>query len=129
MAETTLVIFEKPIYLCMEPVDPHLFATAFGVVETPVQVNVLLRDSAVTYAVERQDMKGAKVLGVDVQEFDTNPARVVRFMLEHGGRVYVVREDAEARGIAPTDLVPGVELISREETVGLIETHDAVMVW
>jgi sulfur relay protein TusB/DsrH len=50
-------------------------------------------------------------------------------MLEHGGQVYVVREDAEARGIAPTDLVPGVQLVSREETVGLIETHDAVMVW
>ncbi|GBC78783.1 hypothetical protein HRbin08_02281 [bacterium HR08] len=113
----------------MEPVDPHLFATAFGVVETPVQVNVLLRDSAVTYAVERQDLKGAKILGVDVQEFDTNPARVVKFMLEHGGQVYVVREDAEARGIAPTDLVSGVRLVSREETVELIENHDAVMVW
>jgi len=30
MAKKVLAIFEKPIYLCMEPVDPHLFATAFG---------------------------------------------------------------------------------------------------
>ena len=129
MSNKVLAIFEKPIYLCMEPVDPHLFAVAFGAVESPVEVDVLLRDSAVTYAVQRQELKGAKILGVDVQEFDTNPGRVVDFMIRNKSTVAVVREDLEAQGIDPKDLVAGVKVIPQAETIGWMEEHDQFMVW
>lgn len=129
MADKVLVIFEKPIYLCMEPVDPHLFAAAFGAVETPITVDVLLRDSAVTYAVQRQNLKDAKILGVDVQEFDTNPGRVVEFMMKNKAKVAVVKEDLEALGIDPSELVPGVEVMPREQTFDWVDQHDAYMVW
>ncbi|MBI3951418.1 MAG: DsrE family protein [Acidobacteria bacterium] len=129
MAKKVLAIFEKPIYLCMEPVDPHLFATAFGAVETPVEVDVLLRDSAVNYAVKRQALKDAKILGLDVQEFDTNPGKVVEFMMKNKAKVAVVKEDLEALGINPSDLVDGVEVMPRERTFDWVDQHDAYMVW
>lgn len=129
MAKKVLAIFEKPIYLCMEPVDPHLFATAFGAVETPVEVDVLLRDSAVTYAVKRQALKEAKILGLDVQEFDTNPGKVVEFMMRNKAKVAVVKEDLAALGIDPSELVDGVEVMPRERTFDWVDQHDAYMVW
>lgn len=129
MSNKVLAIFEKPIYLCMEPVDPHLFAAAFGAVESPVEVDVLLRDSAVTYAVKRQELKGAKILGVDIQEFDTNPGKVIEFMIRNKSTVAVVKEDLEAHGIDPKDLVSGVKVIPRADTVGWVEEHDQFMVW
>lgn len=128
MANKVLVIFEKLIYLSFEPVDPHLFATALGVVDTPLEISVLLKDSAVTYAVSEQTV-AAKILGQEIQEENTSPARIVAFMLDHGATVRIVREHMEERGLASQNLVSGVEIMEERDTVGLIESHDSVIVW
>jgi hypothetical protein len=129
MAEKVLTIFEKPIYLSFEPVDPHLFATALGVADTPVETNILLRDAAVTYAVAGQNCMGAKIAGQDVMGHDTSPAKLIEFMLSHGAMIYAVEEDMKARGVAPEDLVRGVRPIREADTVTLVEEHEAVLVW
>jgi sulfur transfer complex TusBCD TusB component (DsrH family) len=129
MAEKVLTIFEKPIYLSYEPVDPHLFATALGVADTPVEANILLRDAAITYAVTGQNCTGAKVAGLDVMAEDTSPAKLIEFMLSHGSKIYAVEEDMKARGISADQLVRGVKSIKESETVNLIEEHEAVLVW
>jgi sulfur relay protein TusB/DsrH len=128
MANKVLVIFEKPIYLSFEPVDPHVFATALGVSDTPVEVNVLLRDSAVTYGVKNQQVN-AKVAGQDIMLHETSPEKVVTFMIEHGAKVRAVAEDMKTRGINKEDMVQGVEVISEDDSVRLLEEHDSVMVW
>ncbi len=128
MAEKVLAVFEKPIYFSFEPVDPHLFAVGLGVADTPVQVDVLLRDAAVTYAVQGQQMKGVRLVGLELQEYDTQPARLVEFMAEHGARIFAVEEDLRARGIEKSDLVKGVEVVKEEETARIIAEHDSVMV-
>lgn len=128
MADKVLVIFEKPIYLSFEPMDPHLFATALGVVDTPVTISVLLRDSAVTYAVAGQSVS-ARILGQEITETDTSPAKILSFMLEHGARVHLVREHMKERGISEDELVGGVHLVDEKETLDLIEEHDGVIVW
>lgn len=128
MAFNILVIFEKPIYLSFEPVDPHLFATALGVADTPVTITVLLKDSAVTYAVAGQEVS-ARILGQDIVQKDTSPALLVSFMLSHGAEVKAVLEDLEARGIGASDLVPGVRVVPMSETVSAIQENDCVIVW
>ncbi|MCL4460455.1 MAG: DsrE family protein [Nitrospirae bacterium] len=128
MANHVLVIFEKPIYLSFEPVDPHLFATALGTADTPLEISVLLKDSGVNYAVSKQQVS-LKILGQEVQEADTTPARLLAFMMEHGARVRVVEEHLTARGLDPGDLIDGVERISEGKIARLVEEHDSVIVW
>ncbi len=128
MASKVLVILEKPIYLSFEPVDPHVFATALGVSDTPVEVNVLLRDSAVTYGVKYQRVS-AKIMGQDVMLHDSSPDKVMTFMIEHGAQVKAVSEDMAARGILKEDLIPGIDVVSEGESIQLLEEHDNVLVW
>ncbi len=128
MPDKVLVIFEKPIYLSFEPVDPHVFATALGVSDTPVEINVLLRESAVTYGVRGQSVH-AKIAGQDIMLHEASPDRVMTYMLEHGAKVQVVSEDMKARGIAPEDLVAGIEVISEDQAIHRITEHDSVIVW
>lgn len=128
MADKVLVIFEKPIYLSFEPMDPHLFATALGVVDTPLEISLLLKDSAVTYAVADQTVS-AKILGQEIMGEDTSPGRMLSFMIEHGASIRVVREHLEERGLAPGNLVNGISIVEEKETVDLIAEHDSVVVW
>ena len=129
MAQKVLTIFEKPIYLSYEPVDPHLFATALGVADTPVEINILLREGAVTYAVTGQQLTGARVMGQEVMAHDTSPAQVMEFMLAHGARIYAIEEDLAERGVSVEDLVRGITPIPRREVARLVQEHDAVLVW
>jgi sulfur relay (sulfurtransferase) DsrF/TusC family protein len=129
MANKVLAIFEKPIYHSFEPVDPHLFAVGLGIADTPVEVNVLLRDSAVTYAAKNQILKGPKIAGLDIQDFDTSPGKLIEFMVQNGGKVHVVEEDMKSRGLKSSDLVNGVTVVSENDSVSLIEEHEAIMVF
>ncbi len=128
MANKVLVIFEKPIYLSFEPVDPHVFATALGVSDTPVEVNVLLRDSAVTYGVKHQKVS-ARIVGQEVMLHDSSPDKVMAFMIEHGAQVRAVSEDMAARGILKEDLISGIDVVSEDESIQFLEEHDNVLVW
>lgn len=129
MANKVLVILEKPIYLSFEPVDPHLFATAFGVADSPVEVNILLRDSAVNYAVQAQDARDVRVAGLALLEVDVTPSKLIQFVLQNGATVSTVGDDLASRGIDPAHLVDGVKVIGREAVVDLVEGHDAVVIW
>lgn len=128
MANNVLVVFEKPIYLSFEPVDPHLFATALGVADTPLEISVLLRDSAVTYAVRKQQVS-LKILGQEIMEANTSPGNVLSFMLEHGAKIRVVSQHMEIRGIHVDDVIDGVEVIEEREIAQLVREHDSVIVW
>jgi predicted peroxiredoxin len=128
MANKVLVIFEKPIYLSFEPVDPHVFATALGVSDTPVEVNVLLRDSAITYGVKNQQVQ-VKIVGQDIMLHETSPDRVIAYMIEHGAKVSAVAEDMKARGVNKEDLIQGIDIVSEDASIQLLEEHDSVLVW
>ncbi|KGA93724.1 DsrE family protein [Leptospirillum ferriphilum] len=128
MANRVLVVFEKPLYLSFEPVDPHVFATALGVADTSLEINVLLRDSGVHYAVSGQQ-PSVRILGQEIQEAHTSPAQLLAFMKEHGARIHIVEEHLVARGVAPGDLIDGVERVTEGHIARLVEEHDSVIVW
>lgn len=128
MASHVLVIFEKPIYLSFEPVDPHLFATALGVADTSLEISVLLKDSGIHYAVSGQQVS-LKILGQEIQESQTSPAQLLSFMKQHGARIHIVEEHLVARGVDPGDLIEGLERIAEGDIARLVEGHDSVIVW
>ena len=127
--EKILAIFEKPIYMSMEPHDPHLLHVAFGVVSSGVKINVLLREAGINYAVAAQHLSSPKLLGQPLIEIETAPHRVLELMLKNKATVSVVKEEMAARGLTEKDLIPGVKIISAAEVPALIEQHDSTFVW
>ncbi len=91
-------------------------------------LDILLRRSAVNYAVTGQDASGL-VFGEWRQ---TQPPRIaddLAGLIAKGVGVFVVSEDLEALGIARDSLVPGVRPVSRGEVAGLLRSHDQVWHW
>lgn len=127
--DKVLAIFEKPIYMAMEPHDPHLLHVAFGVVSSGVKVNVLLRESGTNYAVAAQYLSSPKLLGQPLIEIETAPHRVLELMIKSGSTVHVVKEDLASRGLSEQELIPQVKVISASDVPGLIEQHDSTFVW
>ena len=129
MIENVLAIFEKPIYLSFEPNDPHLLHVAFGAVSSGVKVDVLLRGSAVNYAVKDQHQTDAKLLGQSLCEVETSPAKVMDLIAKNGGEVSVVEEDLKKRGLDKGALIPSAKLVSESQVGDLVAAHDATFVW
>lgn len=129
MIEKVLAIFEKPIYLSFEPNDPHLLHVGFGAVSSGVKVNVLLRGSAVNYAVKEQHQTEAKLLGQPLAEVETSPAKVMELVAKSGGEISVVKEDLAKRGLSQAELIPQAKLVSQDQVASLVAANDATFVW
>ena len=129
MIEKVLAIFEKPIYLSFEPNDPHLLHVGFGAVSSGVKVNLLLRGSAVNYAVKEQHLTDAKLLGQPLAEVDTSPAKVLELVAKSGGEISVVKEDLAKRGLSQTELISQAKLVSESQVADLVVANDATFVW
>ena len=91
-------------------------------------LDILLRRSAVNYAVTGQDASGL-VFGDWHQTQPPHIADDLAGLIEKGVGVFVVSEDLEALGITRDSLVPGVKPIIRSDIAGLIRSHDQVWHW
>ena len=90
-------------------------------------VAILLRGDAVNYAVKNQDAKGLRfgaraVTGPDI-------VRDVSAVIDKKVPLFVVDEDLADRGISPSQLIPGVEQVSRSGVAKLIDGHDRILSW
>jgi sulfur relay protein TusB/DsrH len=90
-------------------------------------VSVLLRGSAVNYAVHGQNAAGLTIGAVAAghPKIDED----LRHLSETGVTVYAVREDARDRGLDPGRIIPGIEFISRSDIADLVEKHQHVWYW
>lgn len=91
-------------------------------------VSIVLRGNAVNYAVRGQDAAGVSIGSVVI----TRPPRLdadLIGMKEKGISVFVVREDAEARGIPRERMRPELEMISVRRLPELMASHDQVWHW
>ena len=89
---------------------------------------VLLRGNAVNYGVRAQDAAGL-AFG---QWRQTQPPRLaddVASLIGKGVGVYVLAEDLEDRGVAPDELVDGIERVERDGLPGLLGRYDQVWHW
>lgn len=92
------------------------------------ELGVLLRGSAVNYAMPGQNARGLKI-GDWLQ---TQPPRIAEDVAGLIGKdvpVYAVAEDLTERGLETAELVAGVERVGRGELPRLFERFDQVWGW
>src|SRR5262249_11263931 len=90
-------------------------------------VAILLRGDAVNYAVQNQDAKGLRFGTRAVKGPDM--VRDVKALVDKKIPLYVVADDVAERGIQASQLISGIEQISRGGVAKLIEAHDRIVSW
>jgi sulfur relay (sulfurtransferase) DsrF/TusC family protein len=91
------------------------------------EVAVLLVGDAVNYAVKGQDAKGLSFGARAIKGPDI--AHDVRALIGKNVSVMVSAEHAQERGITPADLIEGVEQVSGNGLLKLIDGYDRVLKW
>src|SRR5437867_8178059 len=90
-------------------------------------VSILLRGDAVNYAVSKQDAKGLRFGSRAVKGPDM--VRDINAVIAKKIPLFVVSDDLAERGIAASELVPGIEQIQRSAIAKLIDNHDRILSW
>ena len=91
-------------------------------------IDVLLRGNAVNYAVKAQDA-GGLVFGGREQTQPPKIADDVIRLKSQGATIYVVEDALRERGIERTELIDGLDLISRNRVAKLFGDYDQVWHW
>ncbi|HET9233610.1 MAG TPA: DsrE family protein [Candidatus Eisenbacteria bacterium] len=128
MAKRVLQIIDTP-YRCTieEQDDPAIWITG-AMRGAGGEFGLLLRGSAVNYAAKGQDASGLQF----GDRRQTQPPRIendLARLMEKDVPVFVVQEDAEERGLAASDLIPGARLTPRSGLARLLGEFDAVWHW
>ena len=128
MGKKVLQIIESG-YRCTleEQDDPAVWITQ-AMKGAGADLHVLLRGTAVNYAVKGQDASGLS-FGARAQ---TQPPRIdedVAKLVEKGIDVYFVEDDAAERGLERSDLVAGLKPVSRTGLAKLVAGYDQIWHW
>src|SRR5262245_50677838 len=129
MAKKTLNIVESAYRAVMEEQDDTILWLLAAMQGAGAQHTVVLRGNAVNYAVA-----GQGVPGLTIGEWkQTQAPKMDRDLLDVIEKrkipVYVIAEDIADRGIQQSELVPGVELMSRTALPALFAGYDVVSHW
>jgi len=92
------------------------------------ELHLLLEGGAVNYAVRAQDASGLSFGG----KAQTQPPRIeddLRRLLDKGAEVYLVQDDAEARGLEHADMLEGVKGLSRAELPRFFGRFERIWRW
>lgn len=130
MPKNVLTIFEKPIFMSFEPLDPQIFATGVGAT-TGINLTVLLRGDGVYYGIKDQSVKDIKVAGVPpVSEIAGTPPHVWTWIVKQtGNKVLAVKEDMEKRGVTKEELTEGIGIVGAGEVPALLQQNDVIFVY
>jgi sulfur relay (sulfurtransferase) DsrF/TusC family protein len=91
-------------------------------------LDVLLRGNAVNYAVKSQDASGLAFGGAS----QTQPPQLAADLMklrEKGARIFLVEDALRERGIETSELIDGVDLVSRAKLATLLGKYDQVWHW
>jgi len=92
------------------------------------ELHLLLEGGAVNYAVRAQDASGLSFGG----KAQTQPPRIeddLRRLLDKGAEVYLVQNDAAARGLEHADMLEGVKGLSRAELPRFFGRFERIWRW
>jgi hypothetical protein len=92
------------------------------------EVDLVLRNSAVSYAISGQNAAGL-AFGERRQSQPPRIADDLARIVSKGVRVYLVEDDLAERGIEREDLVSGMQMMRAEQLPRLIADYDAVWNW
>lgn len=93
-----------------------------------LEMSLLLRGNAVNYAVKGQDASGL-AFGALKQVHPPEIDKDIEKLVSKDVPVYVVKEDADDRGLAASEFVSGIKAIPRARISGLVVDHDQVWHW
>lgn len=128
MADSILSIVETAYRATLEEQDDPIIWLAHSLRASGAATHLLLRGNAVNYGVRDQDASGLR-FGARAQ---TQPPRIdrdLKSLIEKGGEVLYVQEDAAIRGIQPDELIPGLRSVRTSELPALFRRFDRVWHW
>ena len=105
-------VIETPYRASLEEQDDAGLWLSAAVSKAGADMSILLSGSAVNYAVKGHSSDPVKVGGGEIPH-PMEPTVDLRRLVALGSSCFLLREDAEARGIDAADLIPEVETISR----------------
>ena len=91
-------------------------------------IDVLLRGNAVNYAVKAQDASGLSFGGAR----QTQPPQLANDLVKlkgKGVKIFVVEDALRERGIEPSELIDGLDLVPRAKLAKLFADYDQVWHW
>lgn len=128
MAKKILNVIESAYRATLEEQDDTIVWLTHALKGAGANLDVLLRASAVNYAVKGQDASGLSF----GERRQTRPPRIdddLANLIPKGVKVMIVREDLIERGIDSAELIGGVEFVSRAGLPGLFGAYDQVWHW
>ena len=91
-------------------------------------VDIVLKNNAVNYAVVSQDASGLS-FGNWKQSQPSQLNQDLQQAIAQGITIYAIAEDIAVRGISDEKLLPGIQKISRLEMSNLFNNYDQVWTW
>jgi intracellular sulfur oxidation DsrE/DsrF family protein len=91
-------------------------------------IDVLLRGNAVNYTVKAQDASGLSFGGAR----QTQPPQLANDLVKlkgKGVKIFVVEDALRERGIEPSELIDGLDLVPRAKLAKLFADYDQVWQW
>ena len=123
-----LNIVETAYRATIEEQDDTVLWLSHMLINAGADISILLRANAVNYAVKGQDASGL-IFGETKMTHPPEIDKDVEKMVQKGVPVYLVKEDAEERGLSDRDLISGIKRVTRREIPELIDQHDQVWHW
>ena len=128
MAKKVLQVIDAPYRCTVEEQDDPAVWITHAMKGAGAELGLLLCGSAVNYALRTQDAAGL-TFGGRQQTQPPQIGREVAKLASKGVPVFLVQEDAAARGIDPKEFVDGVETIARSGVARLFGKYDEVWHW
>jgi sulfur relay (sulfurtransferase) DsrF/TusC family protein len=128
MGLKVLSIVESAYRATIEEQDDTILWTSTALRGAGANVDVLLRGNAVNYGVKGQDASGLQF----GERKQTHPPQLeddLQRLMDLGAKVYVTTDDVAERGLERTDLIGGLEPISRSRMAKLCGNYDQIWHW
>ncbi|MFT5049971.1 MAG: putative peroxiredoxin [Chlamydiales bacterium] len=128
MSRKVLSVIDTAYRACQEEQDDAGLWFSAAVNNAGVDMTILLTGNAVNYAVQGHATSPLSVGGgVVAHPFD--PGQDIERLTGKGISFFLIREDAEERGIDSDELINAVEAIPRSQLAKLVDSHDAIWHW
>jgi hypothetical protein len=124
----TLCIVESAYRATLEEQDDTVVWITRAMKGAGADVHMLLRGNAVNYAAMAQDA-GGLVYGEWRQTQPPRLADDLSSAIAKGVAVFAVSEDIAERGLKQSDLITGIEPVSRDGLARLFGRYDQVWYW
>jgi hypothetical protein len=129
VAKKTLNIVESAYRAVMEEQDDTILWLLAAMQGAGAEHTVVLRGNAVNYAVASQGVPGLTIGKWKQTQAPKMDRDVLDLIEKRKIPVHVIAEDLADRGIERSELVPGVQLLSRMELPGLFTEFALVTHW